>query len=394
MGVNVLRIKYRYQEEMENDFPLKLMIKSLKSIASRKTYAGNYRRFLEWSGKKNGQELIEIEPKKLKEMIINYLDYLYDKGVSPNTLPSYVSTLQSFFENNDVVLNWKKIRKFLPETIKLTGQNAYQTEHVRKMLTVTKKLQHRALIHFYAASGVRRGTIHYQYNRDDKRPLVLGDLRDMPHGCKMIVGYRDTKDEFRSFLTPEAVNALEASLNERRHNGEVITNESPVFMTPSGRAMEEPDVKQIIEYIVKAADVRGTKVNGRYPIQIIHGFRKRFNVILKLKDDVNDNAIERMLAHRNGMSFHYDTFSDEALFNEYWNGVNELSIDDTARDKIKIRKLEKQAVPDQEEIADKIMPEIMAKVRKELGLGNITPEIVDTLSKQQLQNLVKNFVVN
>ena len=94
------------------------------------------------------------------------------------------------------------------------------------------------------------------------------------------------------------------------------------------------------------------------------------------------------------MSFHYDTFSDEQLFEEYWNGVKELTVDSTSRDQIKIRALEKRAVPDQEEIADKIMPEIMAKVRKELGLGSITPETVDTLSKQQLQNLVKNFVVN
>ena len=379
---------------MENDFPLKLMMKSLKSIASRKTYAGNYRRFLEWTGKKNGQELIEIQPKKLKELIINYLDYLYDNGVSANTIPSYVSTLQSFFENNEVELNWKKIRKFLPETVKLTGQNAYQTEHVKKMLTVTKKLSDRAIVHFYAASGARRGTVYYQYSRDDKRPLVLGDLRDMPHGCKMITGYRDTKDEFRTFLTPEAVAAIDDYLDERRHNGEILTDQSPVFITPKGKPMSEEDVKQIITRIIKAADVRGKKVNGRYAIQMIHGFRKRFNIILKLQDDVNDNAIERMLAHRNGMSFHYDTFSDEQLFEEYWNGVKELTVDSTSRDQIKIRALEKRAVPDQEEIADKIMPEIMAKVRKELGLGSITPETVDTLSKQQLQNLVKNFVIN
>ena len=36
----------------------------------------------------------------------------------------------------------------------------------------------------------------------------------------------------------------------------------------------------------------------------------------------------------------------------------------------------------------------MPQVRKELGLDKIMPERVDTLSKEQLQNLVKNFVVN
>ena len=52
--------------------------------------------------------------------------------------------------------------------------------------------------------------------------------------------------------------------------------------------------------------------------------------------------------------------------------------------------MEKKAIPNEQEIFEKIMPQ----VRKELGLDKITPEIVYTLSKEQLQNLVKNFVVN
>ena len=54
------------------------------------------------------------------------------------------------------------------------------------------------------------------------------------------------------------------------------------------------------------------------------------------------------------------------------------------------RFIEKKAIPNEQEIVEKIMPQ----VRKELGLDKITPEIVYTLSKEQLQNLVKNFVVN
>ena len=52
--------------------------------------------------------------------------------------------------------------------------------------------------------------------------------------------------------------------------------------------------------------------------------------------------------------------------------------------------MEKKAIPNEQEIFEKIMPQ----VRKEIGLDKITPEIVDILSKEQLQNLVKNFVVN
>jgi hypothetical protein len=49
-------------------------------------------------------------------------------------------------------------------------------------------------------------------------------------------------------------------------------------------------------------------------------------------------------------------------------------------------------VPKDQEIISQIMPKVMTKLREELGLDKITPSVVDTLSKQELQNLVKNFI--
>jgi len=40
------------------------------------------------------------------------------------------------------------------------------------------------------------------------------------------------------------------------------------------------------------------------------------------------------------------------------------------------------------------MPEVLIHLRKELGLGTITNDAVDILNKEQLKNLVKNFLVN
>ena len=146
----------------------------------------------------------------------------------------------------------------------------------------------------------------------------------------------------------------------------------------------------ILKRIVNEANVRGQMKNGRYPIQLMHGFRKRWNTIMKLNNDVNDNAIEKMMGHENGLDGTYLQITEERLFEEFYKGITDLTIDSAARDQIKIRELEKKAIPNEQEIFEKIMPQ----VRKELGLEKITPEIVDTLSKEQLQNLVKNFVAN
>lgn len=165
------------------DQPLELLMASLKSIDSRGNYKRNYLRFLEFTGMKNGQQILDTTPKKLTMIIIEYVLDLSER-VNPNTIPSYLSCVRSFLEINDVELRWKKIKKFYPATIKISGQNAYSTEQVKKMLSVTRKLQHRALIHFFASTPSRVGSVYYQYNAKSKRSLTIGDLRDMPHGCQ------------------------------------------------------------------------------------------------------------------------------------------------------------------------------------------------------------------
>ena len=368
------------------DSTLEYLLASMKSPASKKTYEVNFHRFLKFTGMKNGQQILDTSQKKLTELVIGYVLQLA-KEVNPNTVPTYLATVRSFLEIHDIDLKWKKIKKFYPERIKISGQNAYSTEQVGKMLSVTKKLQHRALIHFHASTACRTGGI---YDIQTKRPLCLGDLRDMPHGCQQVRFYTDTIKEYISFLTPEAATALEEYLKLRRTNGEILTDESPVFITIHGTAMEPDDVKQIMKRIANEANVRGQLKNGRYPVQLMHGFRKRWNTIMKLNNSVNDNAIEKMMGHENGLDGTYLQITDERLFEEFYKGITDLTVDSAARDKIQIRELKKKAIPNEQEIFEKIMP----KIRSELGLDKITPEIVDTLDNNQLKNLVKNFLVN
>ena len=115
---------------------------------------------------------------------------------------------------------------------------------------------------------------------------------------------------------------------------------------------------------------------------------------MKLNNSVNDNAIEKMMGHTNGLDGTYLQITPDRLFEEFYKGVTDLTIDSTARDQIKIKELEKQIVPDQQEIVSKIMPEVMTHFRKELGFDNITPETVDSLNMEQLKNLVKNILVS
>jgi integrase len=168
MGGKILKT----ETKVKVDSTLEFLLASVKSPASKRTYRTNFHRFLTYTEMKNGQQILDTSPKKLTELIIGYVMQLTEE-INPNTIPTYLATVRSFLEINDIDLKWKKIKKFYPERIKLSGQGAYSTEQVKKMLSVTRKLQHKALIQFYASTACRVGAV---LDIQTKRPLCMGDF--------------------------------------------------------------------------------------------------------------------------------------------------------------------------------------------------------------------------
>ncbi len=318
------------------DTYLEMLMNSVHSVKTKEQYTRTFGMFLKFAGLKNGHDVMQLETKRLTELVIDYVLHLKNT-ISPNSLPTYMYSVISFCEINDIELKWKKIKKLYPPKVKASGQGAYSTEDVRKMLATQKKLVNRALIHFVASTACRAGAI---FDETPNRPLCMGDLRDMQNGCKMVTIYAESVEEYRAFLTPESSTALFDYHKERKANGEIFTQDTPVFLDKLGNPMNYHSVFSILSISAENANVRGKMKNGRYPVQTCHGFRKRFNTLLKLDNDVNDNAIERTMGHKNGLDGSYLQITDERLFEEFWKGVPELTVDNTARDQIKIQGLE------------------------------------------------------
>ena len=79
-------------------------------------------------------------------------------------------------------------------------------------------------------------------------------------------------------------------------------------------------------------DVKSKK-HGRYEIQACHGFRKRFDTILKSNYNVNINLAEKMMGHSTTIPLDNVYFKPaiEQLFDEYQKAIPELIIDDKFR---------------------------------------------------------------
>lgn len=311
---------------------------SIKSEATKKEYLKSLHRFMNFYHLKDFDGILRIQSSKLQIMVEDYVMHL-KKSVSPNTIPTRFYPIQTFLETNDIDLKWKKIRRLFPALLKKSGNKAWTTKEIQLMLERALDLRSKALIHFLASTGCRVGALP---------ELRLKHLAETPMGCKSVLVYPDSTEEYYTFLTPEASEALDAYFNKRRNDGEHLIPDSPVFRSNYRIGIEKVTpitdraITQVMQRVIVKANLRKNKAGKRYDTQVNHGFRKRFNTILKLNKQVNDNIIEKMMGHKRGLDGVYFIPTREECFEEYLKGISDLTISDSERLRQKNLKLEEE----------------------------------------------------
>jgi len=345
-----------------------MFLESLNSEESQKSYVFLVEKFIKYYKLKDFDSVIKIDKIELQKMVETYVIHL-KKKINPNSMKTYLNPIKTFLEINDIDLNWRKIKRLYPAKIKTSGSSAYSTEDIKKILDVTIQIRNKAIIHFISSSGVRVGAIP---------EIKLRHVRDMPLDCKSILIYEDSIEEYHTFLTPEASKSLDDYLQERVKNNEILNQESPLFRewyqlgSSEVKSITKKAIQGLLGRSLKNSNVRGQKKNGRYSEQLAHGFRKRFDTILKLNKDVNDNIIEKMLGHKKGLDGVYFQPTIEQMFNEFKNGIIDLTIDDSERDKIKIQKLQEEK--SELVITKQELQEMKRDIRILKEFGKVTPK--------------------
>jgi integrase len=379
---------------MSQQHSLALFHESLQSKHSRLAYTYLVKVFREYHDIKSFDAILEISHKEIQKMVETYVIHI-KKSINPNTVPTYMNPIKTFLEINDVDLNWRKIKRLYPNKIKRSGASAYQTKDVKRMLDVTAQIRNKAIIHFLASTGVRVGAIP---------ELKIRHLRDMPNGCKMVLVYENSTEEYNTFLTPEASAALQLYLDERKSHGENLNEDSPVFRQRyllgivEAKAISTEAIQAVVKRSCYNASIRGQKVNGRYSEQLVHGFRKRFNTILKLNNKVNDNAIEKMMGHTNGLDGVYLQITTERLFEEFSKGIADLTISNESRNNLKIQKLESEKSELQktrmsnQNLEQMVQQMVNEKLRKAGMLPEYTPLTDDEFEKENAGKVPQDLI--
>jgi len=331
---------------------------------SKVSYEHNLKQFFEFSGIKDTNELIHITNDDLQDALIDYVQYLNTLArtgkLSNNTVPKRFKGIKYIldvnYRENDVA--WRPIRAQYPEKVRLTGFKPYTSEQIQEMLTHEDRIRNRTFIHFMSSVGARIG-IHdhallikhlvpmtYQ-NENDCYAVLLYSDKDLTPEDKETNNTLGNNDEYSyyGFLTPEATKALKKYFERREKQGEILDGNSPVFRTfEHGKYNQKGKVQQLTRKgaislmfrIVSKSGVNREKQGRRYNIQMDHGFRKRFNTILKLDSRVNSNIAEKLMAHKRGLDGTYLTPTRDECFKEFVKAITQLTIDQKQRDKILI----------------------------------------------------------
>jgi integrase/recombinase XerD len=160
----------------------------------------------------------------------------------------------------------------------------------------------------------------------------------------MITFYDKSPEEYVGFLTPEATAALNEYFEERKRRGEIFHDETPVFRTTyaigssKARPMPTGTIKAFV-YRLVTESVERVKTGKRYNIQTDHGFRKRFNSILKESDNVNISLAEKLMSHSTRtvqLDTVYHAPTPERLFAEFKKHIKNLTINDAERQKVEL----------------------------------------------------------
>jgi len=265
--------------------------------------------------------------------------------ISPQTLPNHIKPIKVLLDSNRVAIHWKSLTKLYPRITRGSSDRAYTTKEIQRMLEVSKDITDKVIILLFSSGGFRLEAWDYFTWKD----IVFFRNKDNSFKGAALRVYRDDPEEYGTFITPEACNALEIYREKWKSDiGRYPKPDDPLIRTvkfPTIRRLNQKGVRKRVEKVVRAIGLRPPLKPGqrRHEVKLDHGFRKSFNTNMRrAKVDFLDK--EDMMGHKVGLEKHYERYSEEDFerFEQYQKAIPFLTISDTERVKIENQQLKEE----------------------------------------------------
>lgn len=332
----------------------------LRSKHTKTNYRLAFKQFLKDGAKTQDlQVLLDYKPRIIEQMVIGYIENLVDKNRSHRTINLHCAAIFHFFEMNDIVLNKRKITRFIPpdESAGDFMDGVYTVEEISRIVNEgCNDLRTKLMVMLMASTGMRIGALP---------GLLVGHLHEMflaQSNVRIYMAqvYAGTKSRYYVFTTPECTALIDSYLEYRRRLGETITEKSPLiremFDSYNRYIIDAP--KRLSEKMIQTAleqALRRANVNQRVPsididnkgkrrgIMRSHGFRK-FAITQMIKARIDYSVREFLVGHKHsrGLDVNYDRTSIEDRLQEWSSAIDFLTIDPNQRLKKKVQELESE----------------------------------------------------
>lgn len=302
------------------DAVLRRVYRKSRSDKSVENYRYGIAVFLKWMNTEDADGVImqvESGQQDPVDLVQRYLDDLDARGLSPATQKLYAATAKKFFEVNmkGNGLNWGRLE--LPRIYR-TEEDRIPTREEIKSILEYGNIKDRAVILFKVSSGVRDRTL---------AGLNIGDvdLEAFPDVALVKVRPEIAKRRiaYVTFITPEAVRALNAYLDLRRRKEEELVLEAPLFAYMGRRQAPAAFSKRWRRLLSKAGkDEKRRTWNELH----LHVLRKFFRTSLELAG-ISTSFRERLMGHKGEhLDDAYFKPHIEQLLEEYRKAMSRLTI--------------------------------------------------------------------
>lgn len=296
-------------------------------------------------------ELLSRNPRIIEQGIIELLiDIRHRKELSYSTQNVFLSTLTHFFSINDVMINRKKIKKFMSESENKYEYRSYTSEEITRLLEISDERE-KAIILLLASTGMRVGAVH---------PLLLKDLKkwvideNANYIYQVQVYSSSSKYRYYTFCSPECAKAIDTYLELRKRYGEKLVktetgwgpanthliirafnkrshyhNSLPItYRSSITRNILVPKLESLdlrTRYKDSADPKKKSIQQHRNELHPCHSFRI-FAITQMQRAKVDKTIREMLVGHSTGLDSVYYKASEEEIFEEYKKTFDYLKV--------------------------------------------------------------------
>lgn len=279
-------------------------IETCKSPATRDTYnraLDSFMKFLKL-GVNVYDKLLDKDIKLIQMDICDWVTY-FKKGHSSASVSTYLAAIAKFYSMNDIVtLNWRKIKSYLGERVKVAEDRPYNHNEIQALLNHAT-FRNRSIILLMSSTGLRLGAVP---------SLRIRDLESIEkYGIYKIKVYsKSVNSSYFAYCTPECRHAIDLYLDYRRRWAERITADSPLFRldynfhkTTDVRSITTSGIRDSTNLLLIRSGLRNLHTEGkvrRTDVMANHGFRKFFETNA-FKAGMDPIYIRRLMGQRSGL---------------------------------------------------------------------------------------------